>query len=251
MSLRIELLGQPRIRRDGHAVDLPGHRPLALLAYLLVTQKPHRREQLIDLLFDGPDDPRAALRWTLSKLRKAIGSEHLRTDGQEISFNFQSEYWLDVAAFEAGEVELYRGDFLEGLYLRDAPGFEEWLLFERQRLRGKYQSALEGQLEQHRRQGDHAAAVLDAQGLLKLDNLREDWHYALIEAYARLGKRLAALEQYERCRRVLRAEWDVEPAPETAALAAAVQSGQIGPAIPPGGLTAGQSGAEERSTAPG
>lgn len=233
MALKIQFLGQARITRDGHRVDLPGYRPLALLAYLILTGKAYHREHLIDLLFDGPDDPRAALRWTLSKLRKAIGDEYILADREVISFNFKSAYWLDVAVFEAGETELYRGDFLAGFYLRDAIRFEDWLLFERQRLRGVYQAALEGQLELHRRQGDQAAVVLAAQQLLKLDNLREDWQRALMEAYARQGKRATALEQFEQCRQALRKEWGVEPAPETAALAEAIECGRIGVEVAP------------------
>jgi alpha-glucoside transport system substrate-binding protein len=232
MSLRIQLLGQPRIQVDESPVDLSGYRPLALLAYLLVTKKAHRREHLIDLLFDGPDDPRAALRWTLSKIRKAIGDKYILSVGGEISFNFQSDFWLDVSAFEAGEIELFQGDFLEGLYLRNAIRFEEWLLFERQRFRGQYQAGLEKQLDLHKRQRDAAAVVITTQQLLKLDNLREDWHRALMEAYARLGKRATALEQFELCRQVLRTEWDMDPAPETVALAEAIRSGQIGPQVP-------------------
>jgi LuxR family transcriptional regulator, maltose regulon positive regulatory protein len=61
---------------------------------------------------------------------------------------------------------------------------------------------------------------------LKLDNLREDWHRALMEAYARLGKRATALDQFELCRQVLRTEWDMDPAPETLALAEAIQNGR-------------------------
>jgi alpha-glucoside transport system substrate-binding protein len=227
MSLRIQLLGQPRIRFDDSPVNLPAGRPLGLLAYLLVTKKPHRREHLIDLLFDGPDDPRAALRWALTKIRKAIGNEYLLSERGEISFNFESDYWLDVSAFEAGELELFQGDFLEGLYLRNALRFEEWLLFERQRIRGQYQAGLEKQLELHHQQREYAAVVITAQQLLKLDNLREDWHRALMEAYARLGKRATALEQFELCRQVLRTEWDTDPAPETLALAEAIQNGRI------------------------
>ncbi len=228
MSLRIQLLGQTRITHDGSSVDLPGYRPLALLAYLILTRKAYSREHLIDLLFDGPDDPRASLRWTLSKLRKAIGGEYILADREEISFNFQSDYWLDVTAFEAGETELYQGDLLEGLYVRDALRFEDWLQLERQRLRGQYQADLERELEIHQRQGDLAAVIITAQQLLKLDYLREDWHRLLMEAYARSGKRAAALEQYEKCRQALRKEWDVEPAPETVNLWKAIQSGQLG-----------------------
>jgi alpha-glucoside transport system substrate-binding protein len=231
MSLRIQFLGEPSIHLDDTPVTLPGGRPLALLAYLLITKKSHRREHLIDLLFDGPDDPRAALRWTLTKIRKAIGNDYILSDGEEVSFNFESDFWLDVSAFEAGEIELFQGDFLEGLYLRNAIRFEEWLLFERQRMRGKYQAGLEKQLELYKRQSDYAAVYITAQGLLKLDNLREDWHRALMEAYARLGKRATALDQFEMCRQVLRTEWDMDPAPETLALAEAIRNGRIGPQV--------------------
>jgi DNA-binding SARP family transcriptional activator len=104
MSLRIQFLGQPRLLSEGQRVDLPGNRPLALLAYLLLTRKAHPREHLIDLFFDGPADPRAALRWALSKIRKAIGDEYILAKQDEIAFNFASAYWLDVNDFEAGEI---------------------------------------------------------------------------------------------------------------------------------------------------
>ena len=184
-------------------------------------------EHLIDLLFDGPEDPRASLRWTLSKLRNAIGSDYILADRDEVSFNFQSDYWLDVTAFEAGETELYQGDLLEGLYVRDALRFEEWLQFERQRLRGQYQAALEMELDIHQRQGDLAAVIITAQQLLKLDYLREDWHRLLMDAYARSGSVPRPLEQYEKCRQALRKEWGAEPAPETVNLWKAIQGGQL------------------------
>ena len=227
MALEIHLLGPARIRCDGDAVDLAAYRPLALLAYLILTRKAHPREHLIDLFFNGPDDPRAALRWTLSKLRKSIGDEYILTEGDQVTFNFRSDAWIDVAAFEAGETDLYQGDLLSGLYLRDALRFEEWLAFERQRLREVYQADLEKQLAAFKTQDDAAAVVTTSQQLLRLDNLREDWHYGLIHAYARLGKRTAALEQYELCRQMLRHEWGTEPAPEIARLAQELQSQRI------------------------
>lgn len=230
MALEIHLLGLARILRDGAAVELAGQRPLALLAYLILTREAHLREHLIDLLFDGPDDPRAALRWTLSKLRKAIGDDYIITERDAVAFNFRSDAWIDVTAFEAGETDLYQGDLLSGLYLRDALRFEDWLTFERQRLREVYQTALEEQLSSYKAKDDQSAVIITAQQLLKLDNLHEDWHYDLIRAYARLGKRSAALEQYELCRQMLRREWNTEPAPEIAHLARELHSQRI-PAV--------------------
>ena len=69
-------VGASHIGRDDSPIDIPDQRPLALLAYLLVTGQAHTRQHLTDLLFEGPDDPRAALRWTLAKLYEAIEANY-------------------------------------------------------------------------------------------------------------------------------------------------------------------------------
>jgi predicted ATPase len=167
------------------------------------------------------------LRWTLSKLRKAIGGDYILADRQEITFNLESDYWLDVADFEAGQFELFRGEFLEGLHLRDALRFEDWLLFERERLRGSYQSALSQRLGEWESRGDYQAVVATGHQLLRLDNLREEWYRALMRAYARQGQREAALAQFELCCQILETELGVQPGAETFALAEAIRQDQI------------------------
>jgi DNA-binding SARP family transcriptional activator len=77
VTLLVHLLGPAHISRDGQPIAILGHRPLALLAYLLVSGEAHSRQHLVDLLFDSADDPRASLRWTLSKLRRVIGSQYI------------------------------------------------------------------------------------------------------------------------------------------------------------------------------
>jgi DNA-binding SARP family transcriptional activator len=92
---------------------------------------------------------RMNLSQALSHLRRLFG-DHLSITRQTVAFNRESDYWLDVAVFEArvndtsGDasitalqeaVQLYRGDFLDGLYVRNAPEFEMWILAQRARLR--------------------------------------------------------------------------------------------------------------------
>ena len=226
MVLRIRLLGLPEISRDGEPLALPGHRPLALLAYLLISGKPQSREHLANLLFDRPNDPRAALRWTLLQIRKSVGSQTILANRREIAFNFQSDYWLDVAAFEAGDLDCYRGELLQGLMLRAAHQYDAWLLVERERLRVQYQNGLERKLEAVQESEDAAAIESTALQLLQLDNLREDWHQALMRAYARQGKYEAAQAQFELCRQILREELATDPAPVTVALAGVIQRQQ-------------------------
>jgi DNA-binding SARP family transcriptional activator len=54
--------------------------------------------------------------------------------------------------------------------------------------------------------------------VLQLDPANERAHQHMMFCYVVTGERLRALEQYERCKRVLRAELGAEASPETEAL---------------------------------
>lgn len=225
MTLRIQLLGQPCLTHRGNRVPLCGRRPLALLTYLLLCGKGCTRSALAELLHQDAVDPRASLRWTLYQLRRALGEGYVAADRERITFNFDSDYWLDVEAFMAGESEWYRGELLAEQYLNNALVFMEWLSFQRERLNDVYQRALVRRLAVCEASGDDSSVVEIARRLLQLDNLRERWHRVLMGAYARQGKRRAALNQFELCRHLLQQELGVEPAPATQQLAAAIRGG--------------------------
>jgi pimeloyl-ACP methyl ester carboxylesterase/DNA-binding SARP family transcriptional activator len=72
-ELSLSVLGELTLLHGGRPVALPPSRKTrALLAYLALTARPHRRERLCGMFWDLPDDPRAALRWSLSKLRPLV-----------------------------------------------------------------------------------------------------------------------------------------------------------------------------------
>ena len=71
--LRVRLLGDLELRRGEVLLPLPpSRRTRALLGFLVATASPQSRSALCDLLWDGPDDPRASLRWSLTKLRAVV-----------------------------------------------------------------------------------------------------------------------------------------------------------------------------------
>jgi DNA-binding SARP family transcriptional activator len=151
-ELRLSLLGGLEITQGGIPVTgFVSSKAQALLCYLAVTRRPHLRPALAGLLWgDMPEaDAKANLRQALANLRRLL-APHLSITRQAVAFNRDSPYWLDVERFEvqaggasAGAgieglreaVDLYRGDFLEGFYARQAPAFEEWALAQRARLR--------------------------------------------------------------------------------------------------------------------
>lgn len=115
----------------------------------------------------------------------------------------------EPAALERA-VALYAGDLLEGITVRD-PACDEWLSFERRRLRELVMTALEALLELQKARGLDDAAIATARRILDLDHLHEGAHRQLMRLLVRQGRRSAAFRQYAQCREALRHELGVEP----------------------------------------
>src|SRR5438046_3723417 len=144
--LHLTLLGAFQGRVDaGPLITLPTRKSQALLAYLALSPgRSHGRDKLASLLWGDMADreARGGLRQALSALRKVVTNPSLlRLDGDTVALD-PASVDVDVVEFERGiaenalghATELYRGDLLDGLAIREAP-FEEWLLAERERLR--------------------------------------------------------------------------------------------------------------------
>ena len=165
--LEIRLLGEIAVIRDGRPVDSPRSRKtLALLAYLAATGRRQRRDHLCGLLWELPDDPRGALRWSLSKARALVDEpdrKRIVADRNTVAFERAGAY-VDLfevreactAGLEALPTErlkdlavAFRGAFLEGLELDHCSNFQRWCMVEREHLRGVHAEilrALVGQL---------------------------------------------------------------------------------------------------------
>lgn len=215
MTLSIRLLGTPEITVNSETVTLPGHKPLALFAFLLLNPQPHPRQALVDMLYDAAEDPRATLRWSLRQLRKRVGEAYFETNRRTIGINRNAPFWLDVTAFCDGEVTHYRGPFLQGVEVRDGHRFMDWLYIQRTRLAELAQRQLGGLLEERRQAGDHTAVIEIGHRLLQLDNLHEERYQALMKAYHSLGRKEAALKMYQTCQQVLQKELALQPSYET------------------------------------
>jgi DNA-binding SARP family transcriptional activator len=212
---------------------------MALLAYLLLSRPGdfHRRDSLLALFWPEADQEhgRKALSQALSFLRKELGEGVLLTRGVEEVGVDSGQVGCDVLAFQealkgedwAGALELYRGDLLEGLHVRGAPDFVDWVDRERVRLREEAAGAAWRLAHQLIGEGKPVEAERTAQRALGLVTTDESPVREFMEALARGGDRGATLRFYEKFKGVLERELGVEPAPETEALAQAVREGEI------------------------
>lgn len=218
----------------------------ALLAYLVVeADHPHHREALVGLFWpDFPEESaRHNLRQALFNLRSILDDSHstppyLLITRETIQFNQESNYFLDLSLFNQylkGEdnlsqqiedsstrasnlekaVKLYRGEFLNQLFVEDSTEFEEWLLVHRESLHQHVQEAYNYLANYYEVHEDYKTARSYLRQQLELDPWREEAHRRMMRLLALDGQRTAALAQYETCRRILADELDVEPSAET------------------------------------
>jgi len=251
-QLTLTLFGPPRIALDGTPLDLDHRKPVALLAYLALTQETHTRDALAALLWPEFANARTYLRNNLWILRKALGDGHanwLHIDRELVGVRNDAPLWLDVAQFRQHlathqahthgsellcadclhyvqkAITFYEADFLAGFTLRDAPPFDEWMFFQTEQLRGEMASALEMLAGYFGARGNWEPALRYARRWLALDPLHEPAHRCLMQIYARSGQRAAARRQYAQCERLLCQELNAAPAPETRRLHEQIQLG--------------------------
>jgi len=209
--LEIRVLGTLEVVRDGALLALPPSRKTrALLCYLALTRCPHRREELCNIFWDLPNDPRGALRWSLSKVRSLVDepavarlvadrqSVELRTDNGEIDL-FLAQACADDKAATAGDLAraaaLFRGPLLTDLDLVEESGFRSWLLGIREDARRLHTRILRTLTE--RLAATPEAALPYARELVRIDPLDEINWAQLIDTLGAAGRTGEIKQQYE------------------------------------------------------
>ncbi|HKP60670.1 MAG TPA: AAA family ATPase [Polyangiales bacterium] len=242
-ELELRMLGGLDVRRAGKSLaQPPSKKTRALLAYLALTGRAHRREALCGLLWDVTDDPRGALRWSLSKLRKQVDDDHvtrLHADNERVALELQGAS-IDVLDMRAalGSDKLERlptelleswcarchGEVLEGLDLPDFDGYQAWLVAEREQTRRLHASALHELVR--RLEGTPERALPHARAWIGVDPMSAQARLSGMRLSLALGQLDEAKRQFQTARRVFS---ELDPAKE-AQLVAGWQSLRASPA---------------------
>lgn len=230
----IRLLGPPVIEDEGRPVRAPrGRKAWALLAYVLLADRPPSRQRLAELFFADAEDPLGALRWTLAELRRTLGRTDVFT-GDPIAGGVPAEAvdvraLMDELADPAPLLEA-RGELLEGVYLAACPEAESWLAVERHRVSARLETRLRQAAVTLLAAGRAADAVPYAARVVETNPLEEGNHELLVRSLAMAGDRTAALRQVAAGKDVLMRELGVEA---SAALTEAASAASDSPRTPP------------------
>lgn len=230
--LVLELLGPPRVAQESEIV-LPTRKALALLAYLALAGTTSRA-RVAALLWSerGEDEARRNLRQELHRLHATRAGAWIVAGGDELAL--RDGVQVDVTRFNGAVAQrrldeaaaLYRGPLLQGLELRGAGGYMEWLAAQREALARTWRTVATERARRFEAAGEPYEALRIVRALIDEEPLQEAHHREAMRLLHLIGDRAGALAQYERLCALLRDELALTPQPETVALARRIQLAQ-------------------------
>lgn len=234
---RLLVMGTAQVVSDDRVRPAGTQKVLALAGYLAVRGEPVARDHLTALLWpsSGPEQARRSLRGEVSRLRCLLGEQAVRSSRMAIWLDparIPSDVQLFRAALADGRedeaVELYRGPLLDGLDLRKAEPFEEWLQGERHLLEMRYLDTLRMLIDSRRGPAAAGARLQWAYRAIRCQPLAEDFYVHAMEAADELGDRPSALMTFRRLEELLDLELGITPGAPARTLATSL-SGPPGP----------------------
>ena len=210
---------------DGHEFRsvLAQTKRLALLIMLAASHSGRsRRDTLVGLFWpeQDTDHARGALRQAARFLRRELGEEVIVRIGDDELAIVPAKLGCDVTQFEQAiaegrfedAFELYRGEFLPGLFVPDAaPEFDDWLDAERSRLRQLALDTASRLIASSRERGGPGAALPWARRAAYIAPDDERLQQELITLLHESGDRAGALRAYDEFAACLARQLGVKP----------------------------------------
>lgn len=218
--IQMFLLQTPIITIDDTPVTLPFKKAEGLLYYLAVN-KMVSREQAASLFWSSNDEPTAKknLRHALYTIKKTFGEEViLSPQKQVLSLNPELSLSTDYDDFLKNDrIELYRGEFLQGFYVKNAEEFEDWLTMERNTLKDFYLRKL---FERMSQLDDTQVSEAEAcfKSYIREDPIDERAYFLMMQIYQKNHLYHKGIKVYEKLSKLLNAELRISPGKEIAAL---------------------------------
>jgi predicted ATPase/DNA-binding SARP family transcriptional activator len=257
--LRLTVLGSPEVFHDGSRLKFALRKAQALLLYLAVEGGMHPRSKLAAFLWpdSAPQDARTALRNAIALLRSLLADSdaspsqhsHLLSEHELLGLNPRAPLELDLdvvqQAYKQAQLHttvpspeqraslvahvqhafsLVRGPFLDGFWLGEEAAFDEWHQMQQHQWQVRSQLLCDRLSSWQEEAGELEQAKATLIRWLALEPLAEEAAQRLMQVHLALGDATAALQVYATCRARLAEALQVEPSPETVALAELIRA---------------------------
>jgi len=236
-KLSINLLGRVEFefgeKQLEHKLSNKGTAFISLL--MLDPGKQISREKVIAYLWADSDEEAARynLRYNLWNIKKLIptdeqGNELILSHKDNCRINPAYQYKSDVRELSRYEMkgrdasieeliackELFRGDFLEGIYLKNCDEFNEKIILERMVYQNKYIELLKKIADNYETCKKYKECIQALNELICIEPYNEAVAHKQICAYINWGKRTEAISYYKKFEATLRSNLNVFPGKE-------------------------------------
>src|SRR5438552_3512057 len=217
--LRLNVLGPPEIFHEGSRLPFALRKAQALLLYLAVEGGMHPRSKLAALLWPDsePADARKTLRNAITLLRSLLADastthSHLLAEQDLLGLNPQAPFELDLDVVQQAyhqvqrlstipseeqraalvaqiqqALSLVRGPFLDGFWLREETGFDQWVQQQQQQWQVRLQLLFDRLSTWQEATGELEQARVTLTRWLALDALSEEASRRLMRLHLALG----------------------------------------------------------------
>lgn len=218
--LSINMLGEVNITYKGEKiVDSLSNKTVAMICLLVLNRDKNVSKEKIASYF-WPDSNEEAARynvrynlWTIGKLiPKDAAGETLITTGKDCcGINNRYRFTCDRVMLDTYHSkgkrsindllrlkELFKGDFLEGMYLKNCNEFNEMILFERVICQNKQVELLDELAREYEENQRYEESLKTLQEMLAIEPYNEAFAIRVMGLYGQLGNRAAAIHFYKK-----------------------------------------------------
>src|SRR5665648_800862 len=218
--LTINMLGKVDINYEGTSIADKTSSKLVALICLLVLNKSRdmSKEKIIAYLWPDSNEEAAKsnLRfnlWTIKKIipRDAKGEEFINVGKDYCRINQKYKFYCDKIELDKykayGEEDIeklvklksfFKGDFLEGLYLRNCNEFNELILFERVACQNRQVEILKKLVTLYEGQEKYVEGLQILNEIDIIEPYNENFAFQTITLYGKLGNRAGAKNYYKK-----------------------------------------------------
>src|SRR6056297_1647725 len=210
-KIQISMLGNPKITYNGKDItDKLSYKSAGIL-YYVSTNNYCSRKKIAYTFWEGSSEDAAKYNlrynlWSMNKIFKSSNKNEdpiLEWNKNNLFLNENYDLDIDIESYSKNIKSqdlnlksliklksLYKGEFLEGFYLKESFSFNDWIFYEREKYQKKHIKVLKNLLNIYKEQKNYDKAISILEEMLRINSLDEDLYVSLIKIYIEKGDRI-------------------------------------------------------------
>ncbi|MBU3172550.1 AAA family ATPase [Clostridium estertheticum] len=210
-----KMFGNFNLTVNKEEIFFPYSKAQGLFCYLLLN-KQDNREHISELFWANQEEGYAKknLRNAIYKINKCSNVSVLVSPQKSIiMLNPNIEIDVDIYKFmsDENEIDVFKGEFLQGFCPKNAENFEIWILEMRENLQCIYRDRLNKKIEKEFQNNNYNIVEKYSKLLIKIDEFNENAYVYLLESYKKQGKYTIAIEAYNKIKILFKDELSISP----------------------------------------